>query len=137
MNNILSLDFDILKYEILLVDGASDDGTKEIILNYIKDNQSIKYIENLDGFVSQAMNLGIKYAKGKIIFRLDVHAIYPNNYILKLHHYLELLNAKLNMVIPSRTHKEYVETNKEKITEYKKQYYKDNKEKIKKTIKNM
>lgn len=93
LDNILSLDFDILKHEILLVDGASDDGTKEIILNYIKDNKSIKYIENPDGFVSQAMNLGIKHAKGDVIFRLDVHAIYPSNYILKLYHYLVLINA--------------------------------------------
>lgn len=93
LNNLLSLDFDNLKYEILLVDGASDDGTKEIVLNYLKDNNSIKYIENLDGFVSQAMNLGINHARGRVIFRLDVHAIYPKNYVLKLNYFLGFLNA--------------------------------------------
>jgi hypothetical protein len=45
-------------------------------------------------------------------------------------YYLELLNAKLNMVIPTRTRKEYCETNKNQLTEYSKRYYEDNKEQI-------
>lgn len=45
-------------------------------------------------------------------------------------YYLELLNAKLNMVIPTRTEQEYRKDNKEKIAEKAKQYYKNNNEKI-------
>jgi hypothetical protein len=43
-------------------------------------------------------------------------------------YYLELLNAKLNTVIPTRTHKEYKEDNKEAYKEYYKKYKEDNKE---------
>ena len=50
-------------------------------------------------------------------------------------HYFELLNAKLNMVIPSRTNQEYYKDNKEKIIEQKKEYYETNKEKINKATK--
>jgi hypothetical protein len=45
-------------------------------------------------------------------------------------YYLELLNAKLNIQIPTRTHKEYCETNKNQLTEYNKEYRKVNKEQI-------
>jgi hypothetical protein len=49
-------------------------------------------------------------------------------------YWIEILNATLNKVIPSRTYKEYYEVNKSKIEEkrkvQKKEYYKDNKPKI-------
>ena len=50
-------------------------------------------------------------------------------------YWLEFYNATLNSKIPSRTHKEYMETHKEYKKEYdkvsKKEYYKKNKEQIK------
>jgi hypothetical protein len=42
-------------------------------------------------------------------------------------YWIEMLNANLNKVIPSRTFKEYYEDNKPKITEYNKEYYDNNK----------
>ena len=45
--------------------------------------------------------------------------------------YIETLKAKLNQIIPTRTHKEYREDNKELIKEKKKKEYEDNKEHIK------
>ena len=45
-------------------------------------------------------------------------------------YHIELLKSKLNIIIPSRTHKERYENNKEIITEYKKQHYNNNKELI-------
>jgi len=45
-------------------------------------------------------------------------------------HWIEQLKPELNTRIPTRTHKEYYEDNKEKIAEKKKEWYQDNKEKI-------
>ena len=44
--------------------------------------------------------------------------------------YIELLKADLNKYIPTRTKKEWIVDNKEKIADYKKNYYIDNKEKV-------
>jgi len=44
--------------------------------------------------------------------------------------HLELLGAKLNKVIPSRTKKEYYENNKQEIAVYQKEYRKNNKQEI-------
>jgi hypothetical protein len=46
--------------------------------------------------------------------------------------YLELLDATLNKVIPTRTFKQYYEDNKDKILEKNKQYREDNKDEISK-----
>ena len=45
-------------------------------------------------------------------------------------YWLETLGATLNKYIPTRTLKEWVETNKGQLSEYHKEYYEDNKEKI-------
>jgi hypothetical protein len=45
-------------------------------------------------------------------------------------YHIELLKSKLNIIIPTRTHKERYENNKENITEKHKKYYENNKENI-------
>lgn len=47
-------------------------------------------------------------------------------------YYIELLESSLNNQIPSRTHKEYYENNKQEILEYHKDYYDKNKNEINK-----
>jgi len=44
-------------------------------------------------------------------------------------YYIELFKSKLNKQIPTRSQKEYIENNKEKLQEYFKQYHIDNQEK--------
>lgn len=46
-------------------------------------------------------------------------------------YWIETLQATLNKVIPTRTHKEYYEENKDKTTQYLKEYYEENKVKLK------
>jgi hypothetical protein len=45
-------------------------------------------------------------------------------------HWIKELKAKLNMIEPSRTEKEYYEDNKEQLIEKQREYYKNNKDKI-------
>jgi len=51
-------------------------------------------------------------------------------------YYIEEFKSSLNMIIPTRTRKEYYEINKDKIKEYKDEYYKNNKDKAKKYYEN-
>ena len=44
--------------------------------------------------------------------------------------HIETFKSKLNKYIPTRTHKEYYEDNKDNIKKNKKQYHQDNREKI-------
>ena len=72
---------DINDKELIIIDGGSVDGTKSIVLNYIKKNSNIHLINNPHKYVPHALNIGIRYSKGKYIARLDVHTEYPENYL--------------------------------------------------------
>ena len=79
--------------EILVVDGISNDGTREIIGSYSIKYPFIKLLDNYKKFTPFAINIGIKEAKGDIIIRLDAHAKYNKDYISKCVKYLQNLNA--------------------------------------------
>jgi len=93
IQNILNQDFPKEQMEVLFLDGMSTDKTAQIISQYTENHHFIRLISNPNKFVPQAMNLGIKHAKGEVIIRLDAHATYPKQYISKLIFYLKKLNA--------------------------------------------
>ena len=72
---------DFNNYEIIIIDGGSNDKTINIISNYSEKNPKIKLLKNPKKIAPAALNLGLKKAKFNIIMRCDAHAIYPNNYI--------------------------------------------------------
>lgn len=65
IKSIISQKYDKLEY--LIVDGASTDGTLEIIKRYAAEYPYIKYISEPDRGISDAFNKGIKNATGTII----------------------------------------------------------------------
>jgi len=67
-----------------MIDGMSEDNTREIIKRYIKKYPFIQLINNSKKIVPTALNIGIRKARGDIIIRIDAHNTYPSNYIEKL-----------------------------------------------------
>lgn len=90
INRVLELT-ESIRFEIILVDNASSDGSKE----YFERWKDIKYIysdKNL-GF-GQANNLAAKQAKGEYLFFLNTDTLLRNNAIKILHQYMtEHLNV--------------------------------------------
>jgi glycosyltransferase involved in cell wall biosynthesis len=67
--------------EVLVIDGNSSDGTKEIIKYYSDKYNYIKLIENPFCDTISSLNLGIKNARGNIIVRVDGHTVLEEDYI--------------------------------------------------------
>ena len=71
------------KYEILIADGMSTDGTRETIKSYQTNNKNIFLLNNPKRIVSTGFNIALTQSRGDIIVRLDGHAEFAPNYFEK------------------------------------------------------
>ena len=67
--------------EILVADGMSDDGTREILDRYCAQNAMVRMIDNPGRIVSTGLNAAIRASNGEIIVRMDAHTVYARDYI--------------------------------------------------------
>jgi len=79
--------------ELIIAEGMSDDGTREIIQSYINRGFPIRLLENKRKIQTHGLNLGISEARGNIIIRADAHCIYPPHYIQRCVDLLETTGA--------------------------------------------
>ncbi len=95
LDSILRQDYPKENLEVLVVDGMSDDKTREIVEKFKNQNSKIKIqlIDNPKKFTNFAFNTGVKEAKGEIIMIMGAHAGYEKNYVSKCVKYLEEYNA--------------------------------------------
>jgi len=93
LDSIINQDFPKENLEVLVIDGMSEDKTKEIIEKYANQYSFIKLLENSKKFTPFGLNIGVKEAKGEIILRMDAHASYEKDYISKCVKYLNEFNA--------------------------------------------
>ena len=79
----LSHQFEPDRYEIIVIDGMSDDNTRGVIEDFRRrrPDLSVSLIENPARNIPTSLNLGIAAAKGNIIARMDAHAVPSNGYI--------------------------------------------------------
>jgi len=94
LDSVLASDYPHENLEILLVDGMSSDGTRDIIKKYQEKYHFIELIDNEKKIAPVAMNLGIRSARGEYIIRLDAHAFYPTDYCSALIHWSKKLDAQ-------------------------------------------
>src|ERR1035437_6597905 len=72
-----------LQWNIYVVDGGSTDGTKLIAEEYAARNPEIEVLDNPGRIQSCALNLALQKATGDYVLRLDAHAKYAPNYLLR------------------------------------------------------
>jgi succinoglycan biosynthesis protein ExoA len=83
LRSVLDNDYPTQKMEILVVDGTSDDGTREIVARLSKADNRIKMLDNPKRITPAAMNIGIKAARGDLFIRIDGHVEIPADFIYK------------------------------------------------------
>lgn len=81
LESILDNDYPKESLEIIVVDGMSEDRTREIIKRFIGENPIIKLLDNRKKITSWGLNIGIKDAKGELIIIMGTHTIYDKKYI--------------------------------------------------------
>lgn len=89
LDSVLEQDYPKSRMEVIVVDGMSTDGTREVLRQYAERHSIIKVIDNPEGITPVALNRGIRSATGEIIMIMSAHASYPSNYVSVLCEWLK------------------------------------------------
>lgn len=81
LDSIIKQTYEFEKMDVMIIDGGSNDKTKDIVAKYQKSHQNIRFIENKKKIQSVAFNIGFKKSTAPYIIRLDAHAEYDSKYI--------------------------------------------------------
>jgi len=81
LDSILNQDYSIGPLEIIIADGMSKDGTRDVINKYQKKYTNILLIDNPGKIVPTGFNLALSKAKGKVIIRIDGHSKINSDFI--------------------------------------------------------
>ncbi|MDY6854423.1 MAG: glycosyltransferase family 2 protein [Thermodesulfobacteriota bacterium] len=118
LSSIIANDYPKDKLEVLVVDGMSEDATREIVRETFerlnvgtctwgredcedekmgrwegRGHVNIKLLDNPSHIVPAALNVGLRHAKGDIIMRMDAHTTYAKDYVSKCVKYMKADNA--------------------------------------------
>lgn len=96
LDSVLANDFDFAGSgsEILIIDGMSTDGSREIAGDYARRFPFIKLVDNPHTLTVKGLNIGIRQAEGEVLLWLGVHCEYPPDFVSECVKYLLETDAK-------------------------------------------
>jgi glycosyltransferase involved in cell wall biosynthesis len=69
------------EFELLFVDGGSDDGTRAILAELAAEDPRVRVLDNPRRLIAPALNIGLRAARGEFVARMDAHTHYPEDYL--------------------------------------------------------
>ena len=84
LDSILASTYPHDRLEILIADGLSVDGTRDIVSGYAANDGRFRLLDNPGRTAPTGLNLAIREAVGEVIVRMDAHATFPPEYLVRL-----------------------------------------------------
>lgn len=78
---VLEQDYPVDRLEILVVDGMSEDGTREYIQSCQEEQLNLYLLDNPGRIAPTGLNIGIRQAKGDVVIRVDGHCEIAPDYV--------------------------------------------------------
>ncbi|MGD0907292.1 MAG: glycosyltransferase family 2 protein [Candidatus Acidiferrales bacterium] len=97
LDSLLASDYPKDRLEVLVSDGMSEDGTREIVESYSKKYPCVKLIDNPKKIPATAANQGVRAAKGELVMIAGAHARYAKDYVSKCVAYSQAYPAADNI----------------------------------------
>jgi len=81
LQSVVDQDYPHDRMEVLVVDGRSEDRTREIVADFALKHPMIKLLDNPRLSTPAGLNLGIREARGDVIVRVDGHCVLEADYV--------------------------------------------------------
>ena len=81
---VLGQDYPPDRFEVIVADGGSTDGTREIVEALSREHPALRCVDNPDRIVAAGLNRALAAARGRVIVRLDGHCEYPRDYVRRV-----------------------------------------------------
>ena len=84
LESILAGDYPADRLEVLVADGMSDDGTREVLAGVSARDPRVRVLDNPRRITPCALNVALAQATGDVVVRMDAHNGYPPHYVRTL-----------------------------------------------------
>lgn len=81
LQSLVDQDYPMERVEVLVSDGMSTDGTRQIVEEFQRRFPYIRLIDNPAGIVPTALNMGVAASRGSVVLRVDGHTVLPPTYL--------------------------------------------------------
>src|SRR5262249_37638191 len=81
VRSLLAQDFPTANFDVIVADGMSEDGTRDVLARLARENARVSMVDNPGRIVSTGLNAAIGAARGRIIIRADAHTEYAPDYV--------------------------------------------------------
>lgn len=89
LSAVLAQDYPADKMQIIVVDGMSDDGTRQMLQRFQAQHPQLLLLDNPGRIVPKALNAGIPLAQGQILIRVDGHCQVAPDYVRRCVQHLQ------------------------------------------------
>jgi succinoglycan biosynthesis protein ExoA len=83
LDSLAKLDRANLVLDVLIADGMSTDGTRQVLAEFAERHRWCKVLDNPGKIVSTGLNRAVHLAGGEFIVRMDAHTVYEPDYVVR------------------------------------------------------
>lgn len=94
LDGLLHQDLGSIEMEVLIVDGMSVDGTRNVLREFADRYRMIRILDNPEKIAAAGLNRAIRESRNEIILRMDVHTEYAPDYVRSCLEVLRETNAE-------------------------------------------
>lgn len=93
LESLLDQSYPKERYEILVVDGRSEDRSREIVRKIAEEHPTVRLLDNPKRITSAGLNIGVKEARGDVVNILGAHSYVAEDYLSQMVYYLHKTGA--------------------------------------------